>query len=73
VVNDGAIIDQGRKNLNELTAPILGRSSDMASVANAPNILASGVFGTTQIMGSINALEQQNQARTLSGQRYLTL
>jgi type III secretion protein C len=61
------------EDLNDLTAPILGRSSDLASVADAPNILASGVFGTTQIMGSINALEQQNQARTLSRPTVLTL
>jgi type III secretion protein C len=73
IVDDNAIINQGRENLNDLTAPILGRSSDLASVADAPNILASGVFGTTQIMGSINALEQQNQARTLSRPTVLTL
>ena len=60
-------------NPNVLSSPILSRAADAASVADAPNILASGVFGTTQIMASINALEQQNKARTLSRPTILTL
>ena len=73
LVNDDNLIAQNLAEDAELTAPIIGRSGDLASVADAPNILASGVFGTTQIMGSINALEQDNKARTLSRPTVLTL
>jgi len=73
LVNDNNLIAQNLAEDAELNAPIIGRSGDLASVADAPNILASGVFGTTQIMGSINALEQNNRARTLSRPTVLTL
>lgn len=73
LINDNNLIAQNLAEDAELTAPIIGRSGDLASVADAPNILASGVFGTTQIMGSINALEQDNKARTLSRPTVLTL
>ncbi|MFM8982963.1 MAG: secretin N-terminal domain-containing protein [Spartobacteria bacterium] len=73
VVNDDNLIAQNLADDAELTSPIIGRSADMASVADAPNILASGVFGTVQVMGSINALEQDNKARTLSRPTVLTL
>ena len=80
LVDDAAAVKQladakanNLTNPNVLSAPILSRAADAASVADAPNILASGVFGTTQIMASINALEQQNKARTLSRPTILTL
>jgi type III secretion protein C len=80
LVDDAAAVKQladakanNLTNPNVLSAPILSRATDAASVADAPNILASGVFGTTQIMASINALEQQNKARTLSRPTILTL
>jgi type III secretion protein C len=73
LVNDNNLLAQNLAEDAELNAPIIGRSGDLASVADAPNILASGVFGTTQIMGSINALEQNNRARTLSRPTVLTL
>jgi len=73
VVNDDNLIAQNLADDAELTSPIIGRSADLASVADAPNILASGVFGTVQVMGSINALEQDNKARTLSRPTVLTL
>jgi len=73
LVNNDNLIAQNLANDGKLSGPIIGRSSDLAAVADAPNILASGVFGTTQIMGSINALEQQNKARTLSRPTVLTL
>lgn len=73
LVNNDNLIAQNLQDDPELTAPIIGRSADLASVADAPNILASGVFGTTQVMGSINALEQDNKARTLSRPTVLTL
>jgi type III secretion protein C len=73
LVNNDNLIAQNLADDNELTTPIIGRSGDLASVADAPNILASGVFGTTQVMGSINALEQNNKARTLSRPTVLTL
>jgi type III secretion protein C len=80
LVDDAAAVKQladakanNLTNPNVLSSPILSRAADAASVADAPNILASGVFGTTQIMASINALEQQNKARTLSRPTILTL
>lgn len=80
LVDDAAAVKQladakanNLNNPNVLSSPILSRAADAASVADAPNILASGVFGTTQIMASINALEQQNKARTLSRPTILTL
>jgi type III secretion protein C len=80
LVDDAAAVRQladakanNLSNPNVLSSPILSRAADAASVADAPNILASGVFGTTQIMASINALEQQNKARTLSRPTILTL
>ena len=80
LVDDAAAVTQladakanNLTNPNVLSSPILSRAADAASVADAPNILASGVFGTTQIMASINALEQQNKARTLSRPTILTL
>ena len=60
-------------NAVAVVAPLLSRATDAANVTDAPNILASGVFGTTQVMASINALEQQNKARTLSRPSILTL
>lgn len=45
-----------------------------ANVANnPPNILGSGVFGTTRITATINALEAENKARTLSRPTVMTL
>ena len=80
LVDDAAAVkqlaDAKANNLdapNVLSSPILSRVTDGAGVADAPNILASGVFGTTQVMASINALEQQNKARTLSRPTILTL
>jgi len=80
LVDDAAAVkqlaDAKANNLaapNVLSSPILSRAADAAGVADAPNILASGVFGTTQVMASINALEQQNKARTLSRPTILTL
>jgi len=73
LVNNDSLIAQNLEDGVELNAPVIGRSGDLAAVADAPNILASGVFGTTQIMGSINALEQNNRARTLSRPTVLTL
>lgn len=79
LVDDAAAVKQlaeakanNLSNPNVLTSPILSRASDVG-VTDAPNILASGVFGTTQVMASINALEQQNKARTLSRPTILTL
>jgi type III secretion protein C len=79
LVDDAAAVKQladakanNNSNPNVLTSPILSRASDVG-VTDAPNILASGVFGTTQVMASINALEQQNKARTLSRPTILTL
>ena len=40
---------------------------------SAPNILASGVFGTTRITATINALEAENKAKTLSRPTVMTL
>lgn len=60
-------------NTGGIVAPLLSRATDAANVTDAPNILASGVFGTTQVMASINALEQQNKARMLSRPTILTL
>lgn len=78
-VNDSEIIGQniqanneGRNNPAVLASPLITRTSETATT-DAPNILASGVFGTTQVMASINALEQQNLARTLSRPSVLTL
>ena len=78
LVNEAAAAaaNQAANNANNPTgivAPLLSRATDAANVADAPNILASGVFGTTQVMASINALEQQNKARTLSRPSILTL
>ncbi len=78
-VNDSEIVAQnvqanneGRTNPSILATPLISRASQTAAT-DAPNILASGVFGTTQVMASINALEQQNLARTLSRPSVLTL
>jgi type III secretion protein C len=43
------------------------------SLNSAPNILASGVFGTTRITATINALEAENKAKTLSRPTVMTL
>jgi type III secretion protein C len=76
-VDDAAIVAQNAaakaSGVNVLNNPLISRAADAANAADAPNILASGVFGTTQIMASINALEQQNKARTLSRPSVLTL
>lgn len=76
-VNDAEIVDQQAANggvvPDILSKPILSRTGDDVGIPDAPNILASGVFGTTQIMASINALEQQSKARTLSRPTVLTL
>jgi len=40
---------------------------------NPPNILGSGVFGTTRITATINALEAENKARTMSRPTVMTL
>lgn len=60
-------------NTDSSNNQLLSRAGDSGAVSDPPNILASGVFGTTQIMGSINALEQQNKAKTLSRPTVLTL
>ena len=76
-VDDAAIVAQNAaakaNGVNVLNNPLISRAADSANAADAPNILASGVFGTTQVMASINALEQQNKARTLSRPSVLTL
>jgi type III secretion protein C len=76
-VDDAAIVAQNAaakaNGVNLLNTPLISRAADAANAADAPNILASGVFGTTQVMASINALEQQNKARTLSRPSVLTL
>ena len=76
-VDDAAIVAQNAaakaNGVNVLNNPLISRAADAANAADAPNILASGVFGTTQVMASINALEQQNKARTLSRPSVLTL
>ena len=76
-LNDAEIVDQQATNGGTapgiLSKPILSRAGDDVGIPDAPNILASGVFGTTQIMASINALEQQSKARTLSRPTVLTL
>lgn len=76
-VDDAAIVAQNAaakaNGINVLNNPLISRAADSANAADAPNILASGVFGTTQVMASINALEQQNKARTLSRPSVLTL
>jgi len=43
------------------------------NAASPANVVASGVFGTTQITAAINALEQANKAKTLSRPTVLTL
>jgi len=48
-------------------------ASQNGAVNNAPNILGSGVFGTTRITATINALESENKARTLSRPTVMTL
>jgi type III secretion protein C len=72
LMNEGNMLRDAAEDA-EILNPILSRSGDAAAIADAPNILASGVFGTTQIMASINALEQDNKARTLSRPTVLTL
>lgn len=48
-------------------------ASQNSTINNAPNILGSGVFGTTRITATINALESENKARTLSRPTVMTL
>ncbi len=76
-VNDDAIVAQQAEAEggapNVLRNSIITREAGGADITDAPNILASGVFGTTQVMASLNALEQQSLARTLSRPTVLTL
>jgi type III secretion protein C len=48
-------------------------SANSSGLNNGPNILASGVFGTTRVTATINALEQENKAKTLSRPTVMTL
>jgi type III secretion protein C len=56
---------------NAVTTGTGGFSS--GNLNSAPNILASGVFGTTRITATINALEAENKAKTLSRPTVMTL
>ena len=51
----------------------MGTINTASAANNTPNLLGSGIFGTTQITATINALEQENKARTLSRPSVMTL